>query len=71
MKAQISAEMILLLVVLLAVVALVATNLMSSAKKASSAVENSTEKIVQGLSNTCVSDEQCPSGRCVNGFCEE
>ena len=72
MKAQISAEMILLLVVLLAVVALVASNLMSSSEKAGEAFANSSNKIIEGASRTCVVDDQCETGeQCINGLCKE
>ena len=72
MKAQLSAEMILLLVVLLAIVALVASNLMSSSEKAGEAFTNSSNKIIEGSSKTCIMDEQCGEGeRCINGLCRE
>ena len=72
MKAQLSAEMILLLVVLLAVVALVASNLMSSSEKASEAFTNSTNKVIDATSKTCVMDEQCGEDeKCINGLCRQ
>ena len=72
MKAQLSAEMILLLVVLLAVVAMVASNLMNSSEKASEAFTNSTDKVIDATSKTCVMDEQCSENeRCVNGLCKQ
>lgn len=71
MKAQISAEMILLMVVLLAVVAIVASNLLQSTEKASQAVESSSSKVIEGVSDICVKDEQCASGQCVNGICKQ
>ena len=72
LKAQVSAEMILLLVVLLAVVALVASNLMTTSEKAGETFTNSSNKIIEGASNTCVMDEQCQEGeKCINGICKE
>ena len=72
MRLQISAEMILLLVVILAIVALVAQNLMSTSQQAGEAFTNSSEKIIEGASNTCITDNQCPEGQyCINGLCQE
>ena len=71
MKAQISAEMILLLVVLLAIVALVANNLMSASQKGGEAVQGAANKVIEGANMTCVNDAQCPQGmECVEGICQ-
>ncbi len=70
MKAQISAEMIILLVALLALVALVANNLINAGKTASNAVVTKTNKIADTIQNTCIVDSDCDSGTCVNGTCQ-
>ncbi len=70
MRAQLSAEMILIMVVLLAVVAIVASNLMSSSEKAGETFSNTSNKVIEGAAKSCVLDEQCDAGeKCINGRC--
>lgn len=73
MKGQLSAEMIILVVVVLAIVAIAASTLISSAKSTSGTVTNTTEKITESLSYSCVRDADCSNlgtdFKCVQGEC--
>jgi len=73
MKGQLSAEMIILVVVILAIVAIVASSLISSAKQTSSAVNETTSRIISSLNKTCIMDSDCKDFgsdyRCIQGEC--
>jgi len=79
MKGQISIEMILILAAVLAIVFILATQLQNVTNKASSAVDEKTNEILD-LTNVsgneeskefCISNEDCPGDLlCVNNYCE-
>ncbi|MEM4348587.1 MAG: type II secretion system protein [Candidatus Anstonellaceae archaeon] len=72
MKAQLSAEMLIVLVVILGVAVLVASVMIRSANKAAEKVEqkaealfNATDTSLKGATGAyCVSDSDCASGIC-------
>jgi len=72
MKAQLSAEMLIVLVVILGVAVLVASVMLKSANKAAEKVEQKTDAVLnsadassKGASGAyCVADADCQTGRC-------
>lgn len=79
MRAQLSAEMLILIVVVLAVIALVASQLLKTAKVSSEKVENQSESIFWKAEQEtkskegepCKDDADCKIGlQCVNNVCE-
>ncbi|MCX8197428.1 MAG: hypothetical protein N3G80_03895 [Candidatus Micrarchaeota archaeon] len=72
MKAQLSAEMLIILVIILGIAVLVATTMLRSANKAAATVEQKADKIMNMSDSAakgqkgafCVSDEDCESGFC-------
>ena len=79
MKGQISIEMILILAAVLAIVFILATQLQNVTNKASSAVDEKTDKILDlanisgndGEKEFCLSNEDCQGNLiCVNNYCE-
>ena len=80
MRAQLSAEMLILIVVVLAVIALVASQLFGTAKKGGEKVENQTETIFwkseqmikSNEGEPCKDDEDCKTPlQCINNICEK
>jgi uncharacterized protein (UPF0333 family) len=78
MRAQLSAEMLILIVVVLAVIALVASQLFSTVKKGSETVGNQTtvifwkaqEEMKSKEGEACKDDSDCKSGlRCFENVC--
>ena len=79
MKGQISIEMILILAAVLAIVFILATQLQSVTNKASDAVDQKTNQILD-LTNVsgndtdkefCLTHDDCPGELlCVNNYCE-
>ncbi|MEM4296228.1 MAG: hypothetical protein QXI89_01050 [Candidatus Anstonellales archaeon] len=70
-KAQLSAEMVILLVIIVAIIAIVASNLFSGAKQASSTFENKVAQITSNINSTCMTDFDCQQGeKCVEGKCQ-
>lgn len=79
MKGQISIEMILILAAVLAIVFILATQLQSVTNKASDAVDQKTNQILDlanvsgsdGEKEFCLIHEDCPGELlCVNNYCE-
>jgi FtsZ-interacting cell division protein ZipA len=70
-KAQLSAEMILLVVIIIAIIAIVASNLFSTAKKTSDVFERKVENLTKNVESMCITDLDCNEGeRCVDGICK-
>ncbi len=80
MRGQISIEMILILAAILAVAFILATQLQNITNKASDAVEQKTDQILD-LTNVsgdesdgrefCLTNDDCPGNSiCVNNYCE-
>ncbi len=80
MRGQISIEMILILAAILAVAFILATQLQNITEKASDAVEQKTDDILEiadvetGIEDGedfCLTNEDCPGNLiCVNNYCE-
>ena len=72
MRAQLSAEMLILIVVILAIVALVASQLTKSTQKTSASIENQSNIITKRSEEAlradagayCEKDEHCLSNKC-------
>ncbi len=73
MKAQLSAEMLIILVVILGLAVLVASVMLKSGKQAADSIEQKTEQVIAASEDTmvkgesgdyCVNDADCESGSC-------